>query len=83
MEEACTVWEGVWIDKKEESTSTDIPLGTALHNIEFTHGKGGQLARAAGAVAKLIAKEVGHIKITIWGDPFDIPKLLSNSRTSG
>jgi ribosomal protein L2 len=57
LEEACTVWEGVWIDKKEESTSTDIPLGTALHNIEFTHGKGGQLARAAGAVAKLIAKE--------------------------
>nr|YP_010291240.1 ribosomal protein L2 [Juncus gracilicaulis]YP_010291258.1 ribosomal protein L2 [Juncus gracilicaulis]ULQ66830.1 ribosomal protein L2 [Juncus gracilicaulis]ULQ66848.1 ribosomal protein L2 [Juncus gracilicaulis] len=36
---------------------TDIPLGTAIHNIEFTHGKGGQLARAAGAVAKLIAKE--------------------------
>jgi len=57
LEEACTVWEGVLIDKKEESTSTDIPLGTAIHNIEFTHGKGGQLARAAGAVAKLIAKE--------------------------
>nr|YP_009915494.1 ribosomal protein L2 [Cyperus rotundus]YP_009915553.1 ribosomal protein L2 [Cyperus rotundus]YP_009946253.1 ribosomal protein L2 [Cyperus aromaticus]YP_009946278.1 ribosomal protein L2 [Cyperus aromaticus]QNA49722.1 ribosomal protein L2 [Cyperus rotundus]QNA49781.1 ribosomal protein L2 [Cyperus rotundus]QOE56893.1 ribosomal protein L2 [Cyperus rotundus]QOE56919.1 ribosomal protein L2 [Cyperus rotundus]QOE57065.1 ribosomal protein L2 [Cyperus aromaticus] len=37
--------------------STDMPLGTSIHNIEFTHGKGGQLARAAGAVAKLIAKE--------------------------
>nr|AUT83519.1 ribosomal protein L2 [Carex pallescens] len=37
--------------------STDMPLGTAIHNIEFTHGKGGQLARAAGAVARLIAKE--------------------------
>nr|YP_010704861.1 ribosomal protein L2 [Corydalis anthriscifolia]UZG91961.1 ribosomal protein L2 [Corydalis anthriscifolia] len=36
---------------------TDIPLGTAIHNIEITLGKGGQLARAAGAVAKLIAKE--------------------------
>nr|YP_010287872.1 ribosomal protein L2 [Carex capillifolia]YP_010287893.1 ribosomal protein L2 [Carex capillifolia]YP_010288035.1 ribosomal protein L2 [Carex microglochin]YP_010288056.1 ribosomal protein L2 [Carex microglochin]UKU08305.1 ribosomal protein L2 [Carex capillifolia]UKU08326.1 ribosomal protein L2 [Carex capillifolia]UKU08468.1 ribosomal protein L2 [Carex microglochin]UKU08489.1 ribosomal protein L2 [Carex microglochin] len=36
---------------------TDMPLGTAIHNIEFTHGKGGQLARAAGAVARLIAKE--------------------------
>ncbi|KAG4938796.1 hypothetical protein JHK86_036072 [Glycine max] len=30
---------------------------TAIHNIEITLGKGGQLARAAGAVAKLIAKE--------------------------
>ncbi|KAG6621720.1 hypothetical protein I3842_Q013400 [Carya illinoinensis] len=41
----------------KKSTSTDMPLGTAIHNIEITLGKGGQLARAAGAVAKLIAKE--------------------------
>ena len=34
-----------------------MPLGTTLHNIEITLGKGGQLARAVGAVAKLIAKE--------------------------
>nr|SPO51858.1 ribosomal protein L2 [Salix viminalis]SPO51925.1 ribosomal protein L2 [Salix viminalis] len=47
----------VLIDQKEESTSTDMPLGTAIHNIEITLGRGGQLARAAGAVAKLIAKE--------------------------
>nr|YP_009250968.1 ribosomal protein L2 [Geranium incanum]AMY95979.1 ribosomal protein L2 [Geranium incanum] len=45
------------IEQKEESTSTRIPLGTAIHNIEIAPGKGGQLARAAGAVAKLIAKE--------------------------
>ncbi|KAL5129362.1 50S ribosomal protein L2-A, chloroplastic (chloroplast) [Glycine soja] len=57
VSEACTVWEEVLIDQKEESTSTDMPLGTAIHNIEITLGKGGQLARAAGAVAKLIAKE--------------------------
>ncbi|KAL2924006.1 50S ribosomal protein L2 chloroplastic [Bienertia sinuspersici] len=36
---------------------TDMPLGTAKHNIEITLGKGGQLARAVGTVAKLIAKE--------------------------
>ncbi|KAI9169654.1 hypothetical protein LWI28_015625 [Acer negundo] len=34
-----------------------MPLGTTIHNIEITLGKGGQLAKAAGAVAKLIAKE--------------------------
>lgn len=34
-----------------------MPLGTAVHNVEIAPGKGGQLARAAGAVAKLIAKE--------------------------
>nr|YP_009434995.1 ribosomal protein L2 [Lobelia holstii]YP_009435022.1 ribosomal protein L2 [Lobelia holstii]ATG24996.1 ribosomal protein L2 [Lobelia holstii]ATG25025.1 ribosomal protein L2 [Lobelia holstii] len=36
---------------------TNIPLGTSIHNIELTLGKGGQLARAGGAVAKLIANE--------------------------
>jgi len=45
------------IDQKEESTSTDMPLGTTIHNIEITLGNGGQLARTAGAIAKLIAKE--------------------------
>ena len=55
LEEACTVWEGVFIDQKEKSTSTHMPLGTAVHNIEITLGKGGQLARAAGAVAKLLS----------------------------
>nr|YP_010471659.1 ribosomal protein L2 [Didymoplexis pallens]UVG41016.1 ribosomal protein L2 [Didymoplexis pallens] len=34
-----------------------MPLGTAMHNIEVTLSKGGQLARAAGTIAKLIAKE--------------------------
>uniref|UniRef100_A0ACD5UXM6 Uncharacterized protein n=2 Tax=Avena sativa TaxID=4498 RepID=A0ACD5UXM6_AVESA len=34
-----------------------MPLGMVMHNIEITHGRGGQLARAAGDVAKLIAKE--------------------------
>ncbi|XLU81293.1 hypothetical protein S245_004713, partial [Arachis hypogaea] len=27
--------------------------------------------------------KIGHIKISFWGGPFDIKKLLSNSRTSG
>ncbi|GAV59410.1 LOW QUALITY PROTEIN: Ribosomal_L2_C domain-containing protein, partial [Cephalotus follicularis] len=63
--EACTVWEEVLIDQKEESTSTDMPLGTAIHNIEITLGKGGQLARAAGAVAKLIAKEGKSAKLKL------------------
>ncbi|MBA0765134.1 hypothetical protein Gotri_014383 [Gossypium trilobum] len=34
-----------------------MPLGMVIHNIEITLGRGGKLARAAGAVAKLIIKE--------------------------
>lgn len=34
-----------------------IPVGTTVHNIEMTPGKGGQIARAAGTSAQLSAKE--------------------------
>ena len=37
-----------------------IPLGTAVHNIELRPGKGGQMVRAAGGSAQLIAKEGRH-----------------------
>ena len=35
----------------------NIPLGTAVHNIEIKKGRGGQLARAAGTYAQIVAKE--------------------------
>ena len=38
-------------------TLESIPVGTILHNIEMHPGKGGQIARAAGISAQLMAKE--------------------------
>ncbi|MDO5409933.1 MAG: 50S ribosomal protein L2 [Lachnospiraceae bacterium] len=35
----------------------NIPIGTMVHNIEMHPGKGGQLVRAAGTAAQLMAKE--------------------------
>ena len=35
----------------------NIPLGTDVHNVELIPGKGGQLIRAAGTSAKILAKE--------------------------
>ena len=35
----------------------NIPLGTIVHNVEMKIGKGGQLARSAGAGAQLMARE--------------------------
>jgi large subunit ribosomal protein L2 len=37
----------------------NIPAGTFVHNIELKPGKGGQMARSAGALAQLISKEGG------------------------
>ena len=39
---------------------SEIPLGISVHNIEMKPGKGGQIARAAGQGATLIAKEGNH-----------------------
>lgn len=38
---------------------TNIPTGTFIHNVELYPGKGAQLARAAGNMAQLMAKENG------------------------
>lgn len=38
----------------------NIPTGTFVHNIELVPGKGGQLARTAGAQVQLMAKEGGY-----------------------
>ncbi len=43
----------------------NIPAGTLVHNVELKPGKGGQLARAAGAYAQLMAKEGKHAHLKL------------------
>lgn len=43
----------------------DIPLGTMVHNIELKPGKGGQLVRAAGNAAQLMAKEGAYAQLRL------------------
>jgi large subunit ribosomal protein L2 len=40
-----------------------IPLGTVVHNIELRKGKGGQIAKAAGTRAQVLAKEGDYAQI--------------------
>ena len=42
-----------------------IPLAMPIHNIELHRGKGGQLARGAGASAQLLAKEGGYVNVKL------------------
>ena len=44
---------------------TNIPVGTFIHNVEMYPGKGAQLARAAGILAQLMAKENGYALIRL------------------
>ena len=43
----------------------NIPLGTLVHNIELKLGKGGQMARSAGAGAQLVAKEGKYAQLRL------------------
>ena len=43
----------------------NIPVGTVIHNIELQKGKGGQLVRAAGNSAQLMAKEGNYATLRL------------------
>ena len=43
----------------------NIPVGTVIHNIELKPGKGGQLARSAGASAQLLGKDEKYVLVRL------------------
>jgi large subunit ribosomal protein L2 len=43
----------------------EIPLGTAIHNIELIPNRGGQIVRAGGTSAKLLAREGDYITLRL------------------
>ena len=43
----------------------NIPVGTMIHNIEMQPGRGGQMVRAAGSAAQLLAKEGDYAQIRL------------------
>lgn len=42
-----------------------IPLGTLVHNIELSPGRGGQMARSAGTSAQVLAKEGDYVTLRL------------------
>jgi len=43
----------------------NIPVGTVIHNVELTPGRGGQMVRSAGAFAQLMAKEGKYAQVRL------------------
>jgi large subunit ribosomal protein L2 len=43
----------------------NIPVGTVIHNVELTLGKGGQMVRSAGTGAQLMAKEGKYAQVRL------------------
>jgi large subunit ribosomal protein L2 len=42
-----------------------IPVGTTIHNIELRPGKGGQIAKSAGAIAHLVSKDTVYCQVRL------------------
>jgi len=58
----------------------DIPVGTIIHNIELKPGKGGQLARSAGASAQLLGKEGKYVLVRLASS--EVRMILSAGRAT-
>jgi large subunit ribosomal protein L2 len=58
----------------------NIPLGTGIHNIELKPGGGGQLARSAGSVAQLMARDAGWAQVKLPSG--EIRKVLEVCRAT-
>ena len=43
----------------------NIPVGTIVHNVELKPGKGGQMARSAGAYVALVGKDQGYVQLKL------------------
>jgi large subunit ribosomal protein L2 len=43
----------------------NIPVGTIVHNVELKIGKGGSVARSAGAYAQIVARDQGYVSIRL------------------
>lgn len=43
----------------------EVPLGTAVHNVELKPGKGGQMARSAGTSLQVVAKEGEYVTLRL------------------
>jgi large subunit ribosomal protein L2 len=42
-----------------------VPVGTIIHNVELKPGKGGQVARSAGAYAQLVGRDQGYALVRL------------------
>ncbi|MDE9958601.1 50S ribosomal protein L2 [Staphylococcus pseudintermedius] len=58
----------------------DIPVGSVIHNIELKPGRGGQLARSAGASAQVLGKEGKYVLVRLRSG--EVRMILSTCRAT-
>ncbi|ORU92330.1 MAG: 50S ribosomal protein L2 [Cycloclasticus sp. symbiont of Poecilosclerida sp. N] len=56
----------------------NIPVGTQVHCVELKPGKGAQIARSAGAIAQIVAREGRHVTLRLRSS--EMRKVLAECR---
>ncbi|MGP1931658.1 MAG: 50S ribosomal protein L2 [Arsenophonus sp.] len=59
---------------------SNIPIGSMVHNVEIKPGKGGQLARSAGAYVQIVARDSSCVTIRLRSG--EMRKIFSDSRAT-
>ena len=75
---------GEKVDVKPGNTMPlrSMPVGTIIHNIELKPGKGGQMARSAGAYAQLVGRDGGYAQIRVEPGPYERKPRQGRTRSS-
>ncbi|WP_163938198.1 50S ribosomal protein L2 [Paraferrimonas sp. SM1919] len=58
----------------------NIPVGSVVHNVELKPGKGGQIARSAGAYVQIIARDGAYVTLRLRSG--EMRKVLSEGRAT-
>ncbi len=58
----------------------NIPVGSVIHNVEMKPGRGGQLARSAGAYVQLVARENAYVTLRLRSG--EMRKVLADCRAT-
>jgi large subunit ribosomal protein L2 len=58
----------------------NIPVGTTIHNIELSPGRGGQVARSAGASAQILGREDKYVLVRLQSG--EVRKILGTCRAT-
>jgi len=58
----------------------NVPVGTVVHNIELSPGRGGQIARSAGASAQILGREEKYVLVRLQSG--EVRKILGTCRAT-
>ncbi|NLK12283.1 MAG: 50S ribosomal protein L2 [Candidatus Phytoplasma sp.] len=72
--------EGIDIKVGNALPIMSIPVGTVVHNIELKPGKGGQIARSAGAGVQILGREEKYVLVRLQSG--EVRKILGTCRAT-